>query len=302
MIPDYQTIMLPLLEYTKDGKERSLNEAIEHVSVLFKLTEQEKHEMLPSGMQTIIENRVGWARTYLKKAGLIESPRRGYFKIANRGLEILKQNPSKIDNKFLMQFSEFVEFHSVKKEDKQNFSQKTITESLDPMETLENAFQSIKESLADDLLKEVKNATPEFFEKTVLKLLRRMGYGDLVDGSMEHTGKSGDEGVDGKIKEDKLGLDVIYVQAKKWENTVSRPEIQKFVGALKGQCANKGIFITTSNFSGEALDYARKIDSPKIVLIDGETLAQYMIDHDIGVSKVKNFEIKRKDTDFFVED
>jgi restriction system protein len=170
------------------------------------------------------------------------------------------------------------------------------------METLENAFQRIKESLADDLLKEVKNATPAFFEKTVLKLLRKMGYGDLVDGSMEHTGKSGDECVDGKIKEDKLGLDVIYVQAKKWENTVSRPEIQKFVGALKGQNANKGIFITTSDFSGEALEYAKKIDSPKIVLIDGETLAQYMIDHDIGVSKVKNFEIKRKDTDFFVED
>jgi len=302
MIPDYQTIMLPLLEHVKDRKERSLPEAIEHISKLFKLTEEEKREMLPSGMQTIIENRVGWSRTYLKKAGLVESTRRGYFQITERGQQILKQNPSRIDNKFLMQFPEFVEFHKVKKEEKQNYSQKTITESLDPMETLENAFQRIKESLADDLLKEVKNATPAFFEKTVLKLLRKMGYGDLVDGSMEHTGKSGDEGVDGKIKEDKLGLDVIYVQAKKWENTVSRPEIQKFVGALKGQNANKGIFITTSDFSGEALEYAKKIDSPKIVLIDGETLAQYMIDHDIGVSKVKNFEIKRKDTDFFVED
>jgi restriction system protein len=302
MIPDYQTIMLPLLEYVKDRKERSLPEVIEHISKFFKLTEEEKREMLPSGMQTIIDNRVGWSRTYLKKAGLVESTRRGYFQITERGQQILKQNPSRIDNKFLMQFAEFVEFHKVKKEEKQNYSQKTITESLDPMETLENAFQRIKESLADDLLKEVKNATPEFFEKTVLKLLRRMGYGDLVDGSMEHTGKAGDEGVDGKIKEDKLGLDVIYVQAKKWENTVSRPEIQKFVGALKGQSANKGIFITTSDFSREALDYAKKIDSPKIVLIDGETLAQYMIDHDIGVSKVKNFEIKRKDTDFFVED
>lgn len=294
--------MLPLLEYVKDRKERSLPEAIEHISKLFKLTEEEKHEMLPSGMQTIIENRVGWSRTYLKKAGLVESLRRGYFQITERGQEVLKQNVSRIDNKFLMQFPEFIEFHTVKKEAKQNYSQKTITESLDPMETLENAFQHIKQSLADDLLKEVKSASPEFFEKTVLKLLRRMGYGDLVDGSMEHTGKSGDEGVDGKIKEDKLGLDVIYVQAKKWENTVSRPEIQKFVGALKGQNANKGIFITTSDFSGEALEYAKKIDSPKIVLIDGVTLAQYMIDHDIGVSKVKNFEIKRKDTDFFVED
>jgi restriction system protein len=303
MIPDYQSIMLPLLEYVKDGKERTLPEAIEYISTLFKLTEQEKHEMLPSGMQTIIENRVGWARTYLKKAGLVESTKRGFFKISNRGLEILKQNPSKIDNKFLMQFTEFVEFHNVKKGEKQNnYSQKTIVESLDPMETLENAFQRIKGTLADDLLKEVKNATPVFFEKTVLKLLRKMGYGDLVGDSVEHTGKTGDEGVDGKIKEDKLGLDVIYVQAKKWENTVSRPEIQKFVGALKGQNANKGIFITTSDFSGEALEYAKKIDSPKIVLIDGETLAQYMIDHDVGVSKVKNFEIKRKDTDFFVED
>jgi len=302
MIPDYQSIMLPLLEYVKDGKERSLPEAVEHISSLFKLTEKEKREMLPSGMQPIIENRVGLARTYLKKAGLVESPRRGYFRITERGAEVLRLGLSNIDYKFLMQFAEFVEFHAPKKEDKRNYSQKTIAESLDPMETLENAYQRIKDNLADDLLKEVKTATPVFFEKTVLRLLRRMGYGDLIDGSVEHTGKSGDEGIDGKIKEDKLGLDVIYVQAKKWENAVSRPEIHKFVGALKGQNANKGIFITTSSFSSEAVDYARKIDSPKIVLIDGIALAQYMIDFDVGVSKVKNFEIKRKDTDFFVED
>jgi restriction system protein len=303
MIPDYQTIMLPFLEYVKDGKERSLPETVEYISKLFKLSPEEKRQKLPSGTQTIIGNRVAWARVYLKKAGLIDSPRRSYFRITERGLSALKQKPSVIDNDFLIQFPGFSDFvKPAKYSNKTDTSQKMSTETLDPIETLENAFQHIKESLADDLLKEVKNATPVFFEKAVLKLLNRMGYGDLISGSVEHTGKSGDEGVDGKIREDKLGLDVIYVQAKKWENTVSRPEIQKFVGALKGQNANKGIFITTSDFSREAIEYARKIDSPKIVLIDGETLAQHMIDYNVGVSKVKNFEIKRKDTDFFVED
>lgn len=170
------------------------------------------------------------------------------------------------------------------------------------MEALETAHQKIQSELAEDLLNEVKKTTPTFFEKMVLGLLDKMGYGGYLEGSGEHTGKSGDEGIDCRIKEDRLGLDVIYVQAKKWEGTVGRPEIHKFVGALKGQGANKGIFLTTSSFSCEALDYASKIDSPKIVLIDGITLAQLMIDYDVGVSKVKNFEIKRKDTDFFVED
>jgi restriction system protein len=299
-IPDFQSIMLPFLKFAGDGKEHSLTEAFEDISAFFKLTEEEKRELLPSGMQTIIENRVGWTRTYLKKAGLVDMPKRGYFKITVRGLDVLKQNPAQINVKFLMQYPEFADFHLIKKNGrKEEHIQKTIPESLDPMETLENAFLTIKNNLADDLLKEIKTASPTFFEKAVLQLLSKMGYGDLV----EHTGKTGDEGIDGKIKEDKLGLEVIYVQAKRWDSgTVGRPEIHKFIGALSSQGASKGIFITTSSFSSDALECGLKSISPKIVLIDGLTLAHYMIDYDIGVSKVKSFEIKRKDSDFFVED
>jgi restriction system protein len=204
--------------------------------------------------------------------------------------------------KFLTQFAEFVEFQAPKKDERKDSTQKTILESLDPMEQLENSHQRIQNELADDLLKEVKKTTPKFFEKIVLELLRKMGYGGYLEGSEEHTGKSGDEGIDGKIKEDRLGLDMIYIQAKKWEGTVGRPEIHKFVGALKGQGANKGIFITTSAFSSEAIDYASKIDSPKVVLIDGADFALLMIEYDVGVSKVATYEIKRKDSDYFVED
>lgn len=301
-IPDYESIMLPLLKFACDKKEHSLSETIDHANKFFGLTEEERRQLLPSGMQRIVDNRVGWARTYMKKAKLLESTRRGYFRITDRGLEILKQNPSEINVKFLMQFPEFVQFQTVKKDAKKDHSQKTIVESLDPIETLENSFKRIQNDLAEDLLNEVKKSSPTFFEKTVLELLRKMGYGGYLEGSGEHTGRAGDEGIDGKIKEDRLGLDVVYIQAKKWQGSVGRPEIHKFVGALKGQGANKGIFITTSAFSNEALDYASKIDSPKIVLMDGITLAQLMIEYDIGVSKVKNYEIKRKDSDFFIGD
>jgi restriction system protein len=299
-IPDYQRIMLPLLKFTSDKKEHTVTEALEYIISYFKLTEQEKTEKLPSGIQTIIENRVGWSRTYLKKAGLLDSPRRGYFKITDRGLQVLSKDPSEINLKTLFQFEEFIEFKTKHKESNNESIHQTIaTEALDPMEALENAYSKIKNNLADDLLREIKTASPTFFEKAVLQLLSKMGYGDLV----EHTGKTGDEGIDGKIREDKLGLEVIYVQAKRWANgTVGRPEIHKFIGALSSQGANKGIFITTSSFSGDALECGLKSISPKIVLIDGLTLAQYMIDYDIGVSKVKSFEIKRKDSDFFVEE
>ena len=192
----------------------------------------------------------------MKKAGLLESPSRGFFKITDRGLEVLSRKPSKIDLKFLLQFEEFVEFKTKHKDsNKETIHQTTIEETLDPMEALENAFSKIKNNLADDLLKEIKTTSPTFFEKAVLQLLSKMGYGDLV----EHTGKTGDEGIDGKIREDKLGLEVIYVQAKRWANgTVGRPEIHKFIGALSSQGANKGIFITTSSFSSDALECGLK--------------------------------------------
>jgi restriction system protein len=302
-IPDYQKLMLPLLKFTSDKKEHSTSESLDYVWNYFNLTELEMSETLPSGGQTIIENRASWARTYLKKAGLLESPRRGYYKITDRGLDALKKSPDNLEE-YLFQFSEFREFKSKRNAehlDQQKIERELKAESgpLDPMETLETSFQKIKNELAEDLLKELKVTSPSFFEKAVLKLLQKMGYGNLV----EHTGKAGDEGIDGKIREDKLGLDMIYVQAKRWKDgVIGRPEIHKFIGALSSQGASKGIFITTSTFSNDALECVSRGIPTKIVLIDGFTLAQYMIDYDVGVSKVKNFEIKRKDTDFFVEE
>ena len=231
----------------------------------------------------------------------MEPTKRGYVRITDRGLEILKQDPPEINVRFLSQFPEFMEFQAPKKDEHKESSQKSL-ESLDPLEQLETSHLRIRNELANDLLKEVKKTTPKFFEKLVLELLRKMGYGGYLEGSEEHTGRSGDEGIDGRIKEDRLGLDVIYLQAKKWEGSVGRPEIHKFVGALKGQGANKGVFITTSTFSSEAVNYASKIDSPKIVLIDGAEFAQLMIEYDLGVTKIATYEIKRKDSDYFIEE
>jgi restriction system protein len=298
-IPDYEKIMRPLLKFASDKKEHSLSEAIEHINEEFSLSEAEKREKLPSGQQSIIDNRIGWARTYLKKAGLLESTRRGYFRITDRGLEILKQNPLEISAKFLMQFAEFVEFQTVKKEHKDD-SQTSIASSLDPVEMLERGYQKIESDLAQELLKEIRNKkdNSKFLEELVLKLLQGMGYGDLV----EHMGRTGDGGVDGRIKQDKLGLDMIYIQAKNWENIVSRPEIQKFIGALDNKRAKKGIFITASGFSDEARESASNCHSATIVLVDGMELAKLMIEHNIGVAEDRSYNIKKKDSDFFTEE
>lgn len=297
-IPDYQTIMSPLLRLLSDGKEYAFRDTVELLAGQFKLSDSELREMLPSGQQTVFHNRVGWARTYMKKAGLVESPRRGFLKITDRGMKVIKSNPGRIDDNFLDQFPEFVEFKKLKRE-------KPIVLSSDQLETpeevLENSFQSLRQSLANDLLEQIKTSPPSLFEKIVVKLLVSMGYGGTLRDAGQAIGKSGDEGIDGIIKEDRLGLDIIYVQAKRWANTVGRPEIQKFAGALQGQKAKKGVFITTSDFSKDAFDYAAKIDS-KIVLIDGEQLAQYLIDHNIGVTPVANYEVKRIDSDYFSEE
>ncbi len=298
-IPDYQTIMLPLLKHVGDQKEHSVREAIVHLADYFDLNEIERRELLPSGQQAIFNNRVGWARTYLKKAGLLDSQRRGYMTITERGLETLRSSPERIDVKFLDQFDEFKEFRAPKKGE----SDETLASVAPntPEEALDNAYQSIKDDLANDLLDQIKRSSPGLFEKLVIELLLKMGYGGSRKDAGQAVGKSGDEGIDGIIKEDRLGLDTIYIQAKRWENTISRPEIQKFAGALQGQRARKGIFITTSNYSREARDYISKIDT-KIVLIDGEELAQFMIDHNIGVTPVANYELKKVDSDYFVEE
>ena len=292
--------MLPLLKFTEDEKEHTLREAIEHLSQQFGLSEADKMKLLPSGQRAIIDNRIGWARTYVKKAGLLSYPRRGYFKITRTGLDILKQNPPRIDVKYLEQFPEFVAFKTTRKEEERLPETEDLQYSKQtPDELLEVGYQTIKRSLAQELLSLVKNSSPEFFEKMVVNLLQEMGYGGPDGG--EVTGRSGDEGVDGVIKEDKLGLDAIYVQAKRWEGTVGRPEIHKFVGALQGKRAKKGIFITTSVFSEEAKEYAASID-PKVVLIDGERLAEFMIDYDVGVSKTRTYDIKKVDQDYFSEE
>jgi len=266
----------------------------------FNLSEEEQREVLPSGQQYIIDNRVGWARTYLKKAGLLESTQRSYFKITNLGLEVLQKNPKEINVKFLEQFPQFIEFRKLRKE-KKGEEDKEESSTKTPQEILEDIYQSIQKDLASELLDFVKKSSPRFFEKLVVELLIKMGYGGSLKDAGKVIGQSGDGGIDGIIKEDKLGLDIIYIQAKRWENVVGAKEVRNFVGSLDGQKANKGVFITTSRFTPDALDYIKTI-SHKVILIDGETLAQLMIENDVGVSKITSYDIKRIDSDYFEEE
>ncbi|MCP9460969.1 MAG: restriction endonuclease [Nitrospira sp.] len=300
-IPDYQSIMLPLLQFAADDKEHSLREAIESLSAEFGLTEEEKKELLPSGQQPTFENRVAWARTYLVKAVLLEAPRRGFFRITQRGRDILSQRPTAITVKFLEQFPEFLDFRIKRHESKEEIQLPGNRNLQTPGELLESAYQKLREDLAAELLNTVKECSPAFFERLVIDVLVKMGYGGSRKEAGKAIGRSGDEGIDGIINEDRLGLDVIYIQAKRWKDPIGRPEIQKFVGALQGHRANKGIFITTSSFTREAQDYVTKINS-KIVLIDGEHLSQLMIDHNVGVTPVMSYETKKIDSDYFLEE
>ncbi len=285
-VPPYQDLMLPLLKHAQDGKEHSLEDYNAFLAEEFKLTANDLKEMLPSGKQTAFENRAGWAKTFLKKAGLLETPKRGFIKITPRGVNILAENPSHIDRKFLTRFPEFIEFVSQK--------QAQITDVMvqpehagdaqgTPEEVLEGAYQGLREQLAQELLQRIKKAPPQFFERLVVDLLLKLGYGGSRQGAGQAIGQSGDEGLDGVINDDRLGLDKIYIQAKRWDNTVGRPVIQAFAGSLDGQRATKGVFITTSDFSQEARDYVGKIPK-QIVLIDGALLAELMIDSNVGVS------------------
>ena len=302
-IPDYQSIMLPLLKLAGDKQEHSIREAIDHISDLFGLTEGESRELLPSGQQPIIDNRVGWASTYLKKAGLLESPRRSMFTITTLGAQVLEKNPPELNIRFLDQFPQFVEFRKLRKEDDDEQLERELTEdsSRTPQELLEDGYQKIRQDLAQELLSLLKQASPRFFERLVVELLVKMGYGGSRKDAGEAVGQSGDGGIDGIINEDKLGLDVIYIQAKRWEAAVGSKEVRDFVGSLVGQKATKGIFITTSRFTRETVDYVRTIGH-KVILIDGDRLAQFMIDYDVGVSKVSSYDVKKIDADYFTED
>lgn len=299
-IPDYQSVMLPLLQFAADKLEHSLREAVDSLSTAFNLTQAELKELLPSGQQEIFVNRVGWARTYMKKAGLLETTRRGHFQITGRGLEVLSRKPERIDVKYLDQFDEFREFRNLKRPRSEDSSVNEELSETTPEEALESAYKRLRDTLASDLLQQLKASSPVLFEKIVVELLVKMGYGGSRQDAGKAIGRSGDEGIDGIIKEDRLGLDIIYIQAKRWDGTVGRPEVQKFAGALQGQRARKGIMITTSTFSKEANDYSSRIEN-KIVLIDGEQLAQLMIDHGLGVSPVAVFEVKKMDSDYFTE-
>ena len=300
-IPDYQSIMLPLLRFAADGNEHSLREAIEGLSEEFKLTDAEKNEMLPSGQQPRFDNRVAWARSYMNKAALLEATRRGHFRITQRGREVLSKNPPEINVKFMEQFPEFVEFRA-KHREREETTETAETEALQtPGELLETAHQKLREELSVDLFKFVRECSPSFFERLVIDVLVKMGYGGSRKEAGKAIGRSGDEGIDGIINEDRLGLDVIYIQAKRWERNVGRPEIHQFVGALHGQRARKGIFITTSQFTRDALDYVRTVEM-KIVLIDGAQLTDFMIDHDVGVAVVSTYQLKKIDFDYFSEE
>lgn len=303
MIPDYQSIMLPLLKYAGDTKEHHIREAIEQLANEFNLTEEERKEFLPSGQQLIFNNRVGWAKTYLKKAGLLESTRRGYFRIAERGVGVLEDRPNKIDAKYLERYSEFTEFINSSKSAKGESEATGLQEyeETTPEELMGIGHRKLQNDLASELLDSIKRCSPGFFERLVVELLVKIGYGGSREDAGKAIGKSGDEGIDGIIKEDKLGLDIVYIQAKKWENQVSRPELQKFAGALQGQRARKGIFITTSTFSKNAIEYVSVIDS-KIVLMDGKQLAKLMIENNVGVSRIASYEIKKIDSDYFMEE
>jgi len=301
-IPDFQSIMLPLLKLLKDGNEHVVKEIDEKIVDIFNMTAEERKINLPSGPQALYKNRTGWARSHLKMAGLIESKKRSYYNITDLGLNVLKENPERIDIKFLSQFPDY------KKKRGQTKNKIKITEKIDdtlekktPDELMAIGFEQINEDLSSALLNKIKECSPDFFEKLVVDLLLKMGYGGSEIEQGEVTPKTGDEGIDGIIKEDKLGLDMIYIQAKKWENTVGRPDIQKFVGALQGKRARKGIFITTSNFAKNAYAYVKNIDN-KVVLIDGNELANLMIEHDVGVSIQRTFAIRKIDSDYFIEE
>ena len=300
-VPDFQSLMLPLLRVAADGKEHSLAEARPLLAAEFKLSAADQNELLPSGRQSRFANRVAWAKVYLQQAGLLLSPRRGHFQTSDRGRELLKAPPARIDIKFLEQYPDFAEFRKRKGDDGEGQAPAATEAELEtPEEALEAAHLKMRGSLASEVLGRVKAGSAQFFERMVVELLLKMGYGGSRTDAGQAIGKSGDEGIDGIISEDRLGLDIVYLQAKKWDGTVGRPEVQKFVGALHGKRARKGVFITTGTFSADAAAYVEHID-PKVVLIDGRRLAELMIDFDVGVAAARTYHVKRVDSDYFDE-
>jgi restriction system protein len=303
-VPDYQTLMRPVLARTAGGEEHTASSIRDAIIEQFELTPEDIEERLPSGRDTTLRNRVGWAITYLYRGGLLHRPRRSVYRITPRGESVLSEHPERVDNAVLDTFEEFRDFRSRDKAPAARPNRPApgqVLLELDvatPEERAAAAYRELRTALADELRDRVMEQSPDFFEQVVLDVLQAMGYGGSRDDAAERLGRTGDEGIDGVIREDKLGLDLIYIQAKRWANTVGRPDIQRFVGALHGQRAAKGVFITTSSFSREAIDYADNV-TPRVILLDGPELAELMMDHDVGVTVATRYEIKRIDLDYF---
>ena len=301
-IPDFQTLMLPFLKAVEDGKEHPFKDVVEKLSIEFRLTQDELAEMLPSRRAPIFYNRVAWAKFYLKKAGLIAQIKRSYLSLTQLGQTALNSKPAQINIKYLEQFPDYLSFKenlstNSQTETKSNEAESTST----PEEILENAYSKLNASLVVVILENIMQCSPNFFERLVVELLLSMGYGGTRAVAGRAIGQSGDGGIDGIIDEDRLGLDAIYIQAKRWEGVVGRPEIQKFVGALQGQRAHKGVFITTSEFTKEAQEYVKNINN-KVVLINGFSLAKLMIENNVGVSIAATYSVKKIDSDYFVDE
>ncbi len=298
-IPDYQALMLPLLKLVAMRGKLNRSDAVQLISDELKLTDTERRELIPSGKFTVIRSRVGWARTYLKKAGLIEYPQRGIASITSQGNTVLSQNPNKIDVEYLRQFPVFNDFLTTSNKNIDNEIGESFSSST-PEEVLDTVYLQLKNQLLDELIEKIKSCSPQFFEQLVIDTIVKLGYGGSREDASQAIGRSGDEGIDGIINEDWLGLDVIYLQAKRWAGNVGRPDVQKFAGALQGKRARKGIFITTSDFTKEALDYVKHLDA-KIILITGLQLAELMWRHNIGLNVTETYEIKKLELDYFNE-
>ena len=299
-IPKYNEMYKELLKCIADGEPHKLSDVKENVFKLKGITDADRAVLIPAGTQRLIDNRIGWTRTYLKKAGLVATVSRGVIQLTDEGQKLLKNMPDVLDDNYLCKYESFRTFkHPVDVPADVKSDVEVGCET--PQDILDRAHKEITKALAEDLLTEIMDKTPEFFERLVVALLQKMGYGGAVEDSGLVVGQTGDEGIDGIIKEDKLGFNMIYIQAKRWDldKSVGRPEVQKFVGALAGQGASKGLFITTAKFSQQAQDYVKKQHTTKVVLVDGLTLAKLMIDYDLGVSTVSVYPIKKLDTDFF---
>ncbi|MBA3885009.1 MAG: restriction endonuclease [Acidobacteria bacterium] len=300
-IPDFQSLMLPLLRSLGDGAERSTQETLDALTRDLHLSDADVTQPMPSRSAPLFTNRVAWAKLHLKRAGLLDSPRRGVYRITEGGKELVRNPPPKLNLAYLSRFPEYVEFRNRSRAADDGDSGPDLNQEAErtPEEYIEYGYGRLRAALADEILSRVAQMPPAFFEKLVVDLLVAMGYGGSQRDAGRAVGPGADEGIDGVIKEDRLGLETIYIQAKRWQTTVGRPELQRFAGALQGQRARKGVFITTSNFSKEAEAYAASIQST-IVLVNGAQLAELMIDHGIGVALVNTYEIKRLDSDYFI--